>query len=278
MQDVTNSRRWSILGQVLLFLVLCAIILAVTSGLMFRFPPRWSGLAVGVVTSVCTFVLTIPFLRWNRLKLADAGAAPAGRSVLRLVAGLLCGLALVALQLCLLRAAGHVSFLRSPDVGLPTVGVALLTYLALACREELAFHGYALRRLERPFGLWIAQFTIAVVFALEHVLGGVSWVHAFSGAAVGSLLFGMAALATRGLAIPIGMHAGWNFGQWALGGKDSPGIWKRVAEPGSAGRLELYTSLSYMIVFLCATAAFWVLYKEPKHCDENEATQVEAAE
>jgi hypothetical protein len=140
--------------------------------------------------------------------------------------------------------------------------VALLTYFTLACREELAFHGYALRRLEWSFGLWIAQFIIALIFAIEHVLGGVTWVHAFSGALVGSLLFGMAALATRGLAVPIGMHTAWNFGQWALGGKDSSGIWQIVPEPAFAGRFELNISLSYIIIFLFATAVFWIFYRK----------------
>jgi hypothetical protein len=163
--------------------------------------------------------------------------------------------------------AGHVSLVRSHDIGLAPAGIALLTYIALACREELAFHGYALRRLEQPFGLWAAQFIIAVVFAAEHVLGGVTWIHAFSGAAVGSLLFGMAALATRGLAVPIGMHAAWNFGQWILGEKDSPGLWKQVADPGFTGRVQLDISLCYIVVFLLATAAFYVLYRKHGHRD-----------
>jgi len=271
------SRKLTILAQVMLFLLLCAIILAVISGLTSALRSEWSGVVIGTITSLCTFGLTILFLRWNRLRLADAGAAPSSRSPFRFAVGLVCGLVLVASHLCLLLSAGHVSLVRLHGITPGSVGIALLMYLSLACREELAFHGYALRRLERPFGLWIAQFFIAFVFAAEHILGGVTWIHAFTGAAVGSLLFGMAALATRGLAVPIGMHAAWNFGQWVLGGKDSPGLWKLVPQPGYAERLQLNVSMSYIVVFLFATAAFWILYKKPKADESNAPTQVTAA-
>lgn len=232
--------------------------------MLSAFRQQWSALAVGVITSICTFALTVLFLRWNKLSLADAGADPSRGSIFRLLAGLIGGLFLVVMQLCLLLSAGHITLQRTHGVGLASIGVALLTYMALACREELAFHGYALRQLEQPFGLWIAQFIIAIVFALEHVAGGVTWIHAFTGAAIGSLLFGMAALATRGLAVPIGMHAGWNFGQWVLGGKDCSGLWRQVVAPGLAGRAELNVSLSYIVVFLFATLAFWILYRKAK--------------
>jgi len=100
----------------------------------------------------------------------------------------------------------------------------------LAVREELAFHGYPLQRLKSIFGIWGAQLIVAFVFAFEHVLGGSTWQLALLGAGVGSLLFGMAAIATRGLAMPIGLHAAWNIGDWIRGGKGSVGFWKPIVE------------------------------------------------
>lgn len=76
------------------------------------------------------------------------------------------------------------------------------------------------------------QWMVALVFAAEHRLGGSTWIHALLGAGVGSLLFGMASLATRGLALPIGLHAAWNFGQWVAGDKEFPGIWRSTVEQG----------------------------------------------
>jgi len=41
----------------------------------------------------------------------------------------------------------------------------------------------------------------------------------------------MAALATKGLALPIGLHAAWNIGDWARGGKGTGGYGTRSSIP-----------------------------------------------
>jgi hypothetical protein len=133
----------------------------------------------------------------------------------------------------------------------------MAAYLLLACREELAFRGYPLRQLERSFGVWPAQLLVAAAFALEHRAGGYSWTNALFGAFIGSLLFGMAALATRGLALPIGLHAGWNFGQWMIGEKETPGIWTPVQANGPSAHADHVALAAYVLVFAAATLAFW---------------------
>ena len=65
---------------------------------------------------------------------------------------------------------GYVHWSRRHDVSYSTLPAALLVFLALSCREELAFHAYPLRRLQSAWGIWPAQFFIAALFALEHVI------------------------------------------------------------------------------------------------------------
>jgi membrane protease YdiL (CAAX protease family) len=143
----------------------------------------------------------------------------------------------------------------------------LLGYLALSCREELAFHGYPLRRLDSLFGLYPAQLLIALLFAAEHVLGGYSWANALMGASTGSLMFGMAALATRGLAVPIGLHAAWNFGQWIIGGKEIPGLWIAVIEREFRVSVERASMISYLVVMGMATCCFWLWHRRRTSID-----------
>lgn len=82
------------------------------------------------------------------------------------------------------------------------------------------------------------------------------------GTAAGSLLFGMAAVATDGLAVPVGVHAVWNFGEWALGGKDvrlaGPGLWA-VAAPAPARSAA--GTVAYLAAFGGATLAFWAWHR-----------------
>lgn len=253
------SNRWMSLGRVLLFFLISGLLLAVAAPAFAKLPGQWSQIAVGAITSTAMVAVTMIFLRWDRLRLADAGIALSRRSGARLAAGFGLGLFLVALQTFLVSVAGHVRWVRSSASGLSPVGLALLAYLLLASREELAFRGYPLRRLDASFGAWTAQLVVASVFALEHLAGGYTWTSAISGVFVGSLLFGMAALATRGLAVPIGLHAAWNFGQWALGEKEIAGIWKPVIEQGYASYVDFAGRISYLLVFGSAIAGFWLL-------------------
>jgi membrane protease YdiL (CAAX protease family) len=167
------------------------------------------------------------------------------------------GLAMVAVQTALVCIGGHVRWVRTPgEIGLP-VAISFFSYLLLASREELAFRGYPLRRLASTVGVWIAQFTVIVAFVLEHRLGGFSWTTALLGVSAGALLFGVAAIATRGLAVPIGLHAAFNFGQWVIGEKEKAGLWRPVVEESFRERVDAIGMVSYLFVFGLVTFAFW---------------------
>ena len=137
----------------------------------------------------------------------------------------------------------------------------LVTYVLLACREELAFHGYPLRRLYSSIGLWGAQLIVAIIFALEHAAAGSTWAQAILGAGIGSLLFGMAAITTRGLAVPIGLHAAWNFGDWMHGGKGAGGVWHPIVLETYRNRADQAAMAGYVVIMVLATVIFWELLR-----------------
>jgi membrane protease YdiL (CAAX protease family) len=256
MKDTTG--HWAALGRAVLFMVSCAVILAVASPIGSKFPGTWPELIAGTLASLGAFALTLLFVRWEKLSLADVGAAMNGRSLLRMSAGFFLGLFLVALWAALSAVTSPIQWVRGSGGGVPAVMLALSAYVVLACREELAFRGYPLRLLNRLFGPWFALIFVAAIFALEHKLGGLSGLPALVGAAVGSLLFGMAALATRGLAVPIGLHAAWNFGQWALGLRGGQTPWRRAVMSGSQHSVDLAGTILYLAVFGVATLGFWL--------------------
>jgi len=260
-QMENNVRRWGASGRVILFLISCAVLLASTAPLERRFPGLPPGLFTGAVTSLGTLVLTVVFVRWEKLRLEDAGAAVSRKSPLRFVVGFVVGLILVALHVTIEGAFGHIRWVRSEGVDFPAIAASLIVYLLLACREELAFHGYPLRRLNSLYGLWVSQLIIALVFAAEHVAGGWTWTQALFGAGVGSLLFGMAAITTRGLAVPIGLHAAWNLGDWMHGGKNSNGVWHPVVTDAHPDLASRAATIGYVVVMLSATFAFWWLHR-----------------
>jgi membrane protease YdiL (CAAX protease family) len=221
----------------------------------------WSELYLGLGTAIATLLLSLAFVRWDRISVSDVGLLPDRGSWLRLLCGFVIGLVLVAAWALGSASTGYVRWVRGPGTGASAAGVALLAYLALACREELAFHGYPLRRLQDPLGVSGAQLFVAVIFALEHRLGGYDWPHAIFGPGVGSLLFGMAAIATRGLAVPIGIHSAWNCGQWMLGLRGHPAVWEVVVEENRSTQAEFATMAIYVVLLAGATLGFWVWYR-----------------
>ena len=253
----SKSQSWRSLLRVALFLLGCAIILAMVGPLAPKGPGRTPEVFIGMVASLATFGLTVVFVRWEGVRLADVGARPDQRSALRFGLGFLAGSGLVVLNSLVLWGAGHVHWVQTRETNFSEAMIALVVYLSLSVREELAFHGYPLQRLRLRVGLWGAQFSIALVFALEHVAGGSTWGTALLGAGVGSLLFGMAAVASRGLALPIGLHAAWNFGDWMRGGKTAAGFWKPVVADGFKDRAAVAGIAGFALVTGLATLAFW---------------------
>ncbi|MGH9530436.1 MAG: lysostaphin resistance A-like protein [Terriglobales bacterium] len=249
--------RGLVFGRVLLFFLACASLLAFAAPHCSTLPGQWPKVALGSITSIATLALTLLFVRWDGIRMTDAGAVPTRKSVARLALGFVVGLFMVSVQFSSVALAGHVTWVRTPETSEAAVAMALIAYLVLACREELAFRGYPLRRLDHVFGAWAAQIVVALVFAIEHRAGGYSWSNAIFGAFVGSLLFGMAALATKGLAVPIGLHAAWNLGTWAIGEKDLPGLWKPVIEADFKTRVDRAEMIGYLVVFGSVTLVFW---------------------
>jgi uncharacterized protein len=249
--------KWKTPGRVLLFCLCCAIAVAVSSRITRDVPGQSSMLVTGLIACGLTAVFTLIFVRWEGLRLVDVGIVPGEKTARHILAGFFIGLLLAIIQPLLVLLMGHTKLTYAAGMNPATIALALLVYFVLASREELAFRGYPLQSLNKAMGHWPAQIIVAVIFALEHVAAGVPWLQAFLGAGVGSILFGIAALKTKGLALPIGLHTAWNFGQWALGFKDNSGLLKVIVEKGYQHQFEQIQTIAYLLVMVPAIMLFY---------------------
>jgi len=154
----------------------------------------------------------------------------------------------------------------------PLLTSALL-FLALSTYEEIGFRGYPLVRLLPSFGVWPTLLLIAPVFALYHVAMGWGLLQAALGTGVGSLLFGMAAIAARrGLAFPIGVHAGWNFTAWCLTSGSGP--WKMAFPSYLSHRVQTVGMIMYVGCMLFGTILLWLWTKRKARSSPDDVSRL----
>lgn len=143
------------------------------------------------------------------------GGAVLGASLILVVAGL------IALS-------GGVRFHLDParSFGALAMGAWAFTWVALL--EELLFRGFVFQRLVDGVGRWPGLLAMAALFALAHWgnpgMEGPTLAWASIDTVLGALLLGLAYLRTGSLALPIGIHFGWNWAQGALLGFEVSGF------------------------------------------------------
>jgi CAAX protease family protein len=254
-----SGGRWRSIGKAGLFWAGNVAILLLFGTLRGMSPPEWRDLLWGCLSTGALLALTAWFLRRERRTFDSVGAGFERGSAVRALLGMACGLLLYALIF------GLVSLVAGPILLVPASGGASLagamlvvvSFIALSAMEEVGFRGYPLRTLAPELGEWPAQLIVAAAFGGSHILYGWPWQAVLLGVIPSGLLFGAAATYSRGLAFPIGLHAALNLGAWAVGTKETPGLWTVVVPDGAAGRI---TSVAIGISFAVTLGAIFALH------------------
>lgn len=256
------SRKWYYtLTRVLLFYFCSVIILVFLSALTKNVSQKIADQLSILSAAVLTLLLILIFTRWEKLRLNNVGIIPGRKSIPRFFAGYIIGLLMAIAQALIVLSFGHLQLSLVPKPEVMGIVLPLLLYLLIACREELVFRSYALRSLNYSMGPALALTIITIIFILEHVVAGMSWKMAIIGSGTGGILFGVAALKTKGLALPLGLHSAWNFGQWSLGFKNKPGIWESVVEKGYELKTENIGLGAFIFVMALTIIGISIFYK-----------------
>jgi uncharacterized protein len=242
-------------------IVFWAAYVAILVGAGFDFgilPARWSRLGWASASSAALLLLTFVMVRREGRMLGDVGIGFGRRSVPLFLVGAVIGFATYALNIAVLATAiGGLHLSRAPTIDWSAVALTVGTILALSSMEELGFRGYPLRTLVPQLGPWAAQALIAVAFALTHRLYEWSWSSIVFGVLPSAILFGAAALASGGLAMPIGLHMGVNFARWALGERGSSGFFTVTVDQAAKARLERIAPVTGIAITLGMAAMLW---------------------
>jgi len=246
--------------RVLLFYILTVIIFATTSGLTKGLP--YADYISLSVSSILTFFLIVLFIKSERLALTDVGISFRSDSASKFLSGFGVGIIMVAIQASVATSFAEVSFVLSSNISILNIIGSLALYLLVALREELVFRSYSIRSLAKAINPLTALVIITILFILEHVIAGVSWKMSVIGSGLGGILFGLAALKSQGIALPLGIHSSWNFTQWMLGFKNDTGIWREVVKPGEESSAENVALLGFSIAMCLAIFGIAMLYRQ----------------
>ena len=230
----------------------------------FASPAWFSFLAFLAATWFC--------LQGEERPLASVGLRLDRRWARQGLAGALAGAGLMGLMVLGGFLAGGFHLAPNPSASLARLATGAWLYLGVACSEELLFRGYLFQRLERGLGAWPALALLGVLFAALHWgnpgMSGLTRAWASLNIALAGILLGLCYLRTRSLALPIGLHLGWNWTQGTLFGFGVSGIhhpgwwtpvWHRQPAWVSGGSFGLEAGLACTVVCTaaCVGLARW---------------------
>jgi membrane protease YdiL (CAAX protease family) len=119
--------------------------------------------------------------------------------------------------------------------------------------EEVAFRSYFLVRLHQVFGLRVTLLFVALAFALYHISMGLSVYVAFGGPFVWSFVFGLAAVWSRGIALPAGIHISVNILQNIIGLHGNKGLLWKISFPENHPARTEFIGLYVQVGLLAAS-------------------------
>jgi uncharacterized protein len=213
----------------------CFIAVGLSRGLI---PPAIKHYLPNIAMLVAAVLLvSAAVVRLEGTSLASIGIKPDGHFVAQLGTGFAGGAVLILLTAAGVWLFGGFDLVRTPQATVDALVKSAATFLGVAIFEELVFRGYAFQRAIRGIGLNRALLLFAALFCAGHLPGNtgigapmltLAMLNIFLAACMLSYCY----LRTGSLALPIGLHWGWNWAQGALGfgisGTEATGWWTPV--------------------------------------------------
>lgn len=212
------------IAKVLLFWILFEILMNGIGTLIPNSVNWLYGASIGGSVSIGLLGVTFLFLKYDKLNFVNMGLSFNTGSLIRLIFSLVTGMTFFG---CFYLVYLWLTPVIIVDIHVKSVIniilLSLLSLLMLAAMEEIAFRGYALKKLETIIGPRGAIYLTSLAFGLYHGFAFDS----ITGPAVWGLLYAVLAYWSKGLAVPIGFHAGANLIQALFGEKSryADGIW-----------------------------------------------------
>ena len=237
------------------------------------FPASLERLLHGLIGTIAAFIVTAIFLKYDKKRFSDIELAIDNKTVHNFFLGLIIGIILMGSLAAGVMYFTNVGIESNPSVSILQFFLMTLPLIPLAFMEELGFRAYPLQMLKRNYSIILSVVITSLLFALYHIANGWSVTSSFYGPGVWGLLFGGAAVYSKGIALPTGIHYALNLTTSAFGESDSKvALWVVKQTAGSSSiykGIDLAIVLPSIIVFLVGAFGLFWLYKNETHEIKN---------
>jgi membrane protease YdiL (CAAX protease family) len=228
---------------------------------------EWHNYGYGTLTTIASYFITKWFLAREGRTLSSIGMVFESHTVTRFLAGFAIGTLILVVMVSCLISFGQLRVHSIGEVNWASVLFWNTAFIPMALNEEIGFRAYSLQRLQTGYGQWPSQLITALAFAGIHIIGGSGWIGALVGTGTWSIVYGLSAVWSRGIALPTGMHAACNICQALVGMKSGiSAIWTlepASSAPGSGTDISLLNGLvtQLLVMSICVSVLAWLVRK-----------------
>lgn len=161
------------------------------------------------------------YLKSTKKTFKEVGFTWEQKTPKRFLIGFLIGIGITILILFVVFQFSELKLVYNSGSNIGLVSFWLLAFLPLALMEEIIFRGQAFIKMNTEIGIWPAQILFAILFAWYHDFTGQTLLTQLTGPGIWALIYGIAAIWSKGLALPTGLHMAINVVLALVGQKDS---------------------------------------------------------
>ena len=218
---IQNNITAKYIFKAILFCVVFTGVLVAFSLIKSLLPNHFERLAHGIVGTLAAFLTTILFLKFDKKRFSDIGLTFERTTTVKFFAGIVVGVVIMGLLAMCVIYFSNMTVQVNPRSNVWYFLLMTLPIILLAFMEELGFRAYPLQILKDKIGIRPSIIVTSLLFALYHIVNAWSIVSIFLGPAVWGLVFGLAAIYSKGIAMPTGIHYAANLTTSALGAKNT---------------------------------------------------------
>lgn len=173
-----------------------------------------------IFITIIAFMITFIALKIDQKTFKEIGFYLDRKTPIRFSIGFTLGLIITITMLTIIINFSSIEMIYNQNANLPTILFWLLAFFPLAFMEEIIFRGYAFSKIYKNIGIWPAQILMAILFAWYHDFTGVTLLNQLLGPGTWALIYGVAVVKSKGIALPTGLHMAINAVLAIFGEKD----------------------------------------------------------